>query len=330
MKTLKTLGERRTIELVRKQLSMMKDMPVPFGDDVAAYPLGANRLAVLKTDMLVADTDVPRGMKLRQAARKAIVMNISDFAAKGVKPQAILVSLGLPSSMTEQDILEVAGGLNDGAKEYNALVIGGDTGEACSLVISIGLYGSTRKRGLMLRSDAEPGEIVAVTGLFGKQAAGLHVLKGIGHAPVKIRRALVDSVLLPHARLVEGLALRRGGVVSASVDSSDGLAWSLHELAKASSVGFRLDRLPAASEAEEYAKLNNVDISDLVLYGGEEYELVVTVKPVLWAKAKRVVERVGGELFAIGETTKDKHLVFVADGRSTRIEARGYEHFKSA
>ncbi len=310
-------------------MSPMKDMPVPFGDDVAAYPLDANRLAVLKMDMLVGDTDVPAGMTLRHAARKAMVMNVSDFAAKGVKPRVFLVSLGVRSDMTERDITEIARGLDQGAGEYGAYVVGGDTGEASSLVISVALYGSTRKRGLMLRGGAKAGDIVAVTGLFGRQAAGLRVLKGEGKASVKIRKALVDSVLLPRARLAEGLALRRSGAVSASVDSSDGLAWSLHELAGGSGVGFRVDKLPVAAEADEYARLNGVDVSDLVLYGGEEYELVVTVKPALWGKAERAVKRVSGEFLAIGEVTGDRRLVWAAGKRERMIEARGYEHFTS-
>jgi thiamine monophosphate kinase len=88
------LGERRIIEVIRKRFDVMPDLPVLFGDDVAAVNVDDGRVAVLKTDMLVDKTDVPRGMSLWQAARKAVVMNVSDFAAKGVEPKAALVSLG--------------------------------------------------------------------------------------------------------------------------------------------------------------------------------------------------------------------------------------------
>ena len=77
----------------------MPNMPVPFGDDVSGVNFNKSCIAVLKTDMLAAKTDVPKGMSLWQAARKAIVMNISDFASKGVKPTAALVALGLPSKL---------------------------------------------------------------------------------------------------------------------------------------------------------------------------------------------------------------------------------------
>ena len=77
--------------------------------------------------MLVGKTDVPPNMSLWQAARKAVVMNISDFVFKGVQPTAALVSLGVPRDVMRKDIEEIARGLNAGAREYGAYVIGGDT-----------------------------------------------------------------------------------------------------------------------------------------------------------------------------------------------------------
>ena len=140
------LGERKIIELIWKQLETMPKMPVAFGDDVSGCDLKDGRLAILKTDMLVGKTDVPPSMSLWQAARKSVVMNISDFAAKGVKPIAMLVSLGLPIKLTRRNIEEIGKGLNAGAREYGAYIIGGDTGEASDLVISLSLFGIAKKR----------------------------------------------------------------------------------------------------------------------------------------------------------------------------------------
>jgi len=259
----------------------MPDMPIPFGDDVSAVDLGDGRLAVIKTDMLVDKTDVPPQMSLWQAARKAVVMNISDLAAKGAKPAALLVSLGIPRHLTEKDIEEIANGLNAGAREYGTFVLGGDTSEASNLVISCSVFGLGERNRLMLRSGAQPGDIVAVTGSFGKSSAGLRILLGQLSSPTRLGRKLIDSVLMPRARLNEGLTLARTGAITASIDSSDGLAWSLHELSKASDVGFLIDNLPIAEEVADLAKRSEVDPVELCLYGGEEYELVVTVKPAL-------------------------------------------------
>lgn len=329
MTSLETVGERKIIELILEQLEKMPCMPIPFGDDVSAYPIGDRRLLILKTDMLVGKTDVPPTMKLWQAARKAVVMNISDFAAKGVEPKAMLVSLGLPKELAKKDIIEEIGkGLNVGAREYSAYVIGGDTSEAQDLVISMSLFGIAEKDMVMLRSGAKLGDLVAVTGFFGRTASGLKILLDGVDVPQEVREALIEPVLMPCAKLKEGLALSQTKAVTASIDSSDGLAWSLHEIAIASNVGFLINKLPIAKEVQKFAKTNNLDPLELTLYGGEEYELVLTIKPKLWDIAQKSVEKVGGKLLPIGKVTTDKQVLLEIDGKKRLIETRGWEHFK--
>ena len=323
------MGEREMIEIIARHLEAMPNSPVPFGDDVAAVNIDQKLVAVLKTDMLVGKTDVPPNMSLWQAARKALVMNISDFASKGVQPTAALVSLGLPRGMMQKDIEEIARGLNSGAREYGAYIIGGDTGEASDLIISVSLYGTAEKAALMLRSGAKPGDILAVTGFFGKSAAGLRLLLDNYSASTDLRNVLSGAVCMPKARLKEGLALSRSGVVSASIDSSDGLAWSLHEIGKISGVGFLVHSVPVADEVRRFAEFNHLDSLELALYGGEEYELVVTIKPKGWVDAEAAVEAVGGRLLPIGKVTRNKQMLLDVDGKKRAIEARGWEHFKS-
>jgi thiamine-monophosphate kinase len=329
MKTNESIGERKIIEIIQRRLDTMPKMPVPFGDDVSAVDIGNGNLAVLKTDMLVGKTDVPLKMSLWQASRKAVVMNISDFAAKGVKPLAILVSLGLPRTLKRKDIEQIGEGLNAGAREYGAYVVGGDTNEASDLVISLSLFGTARKGKLALRSGAKPGNLVAITGSFGKTAAGLKILLENLKASSKIGKVLVESVLMPHARLEEGLALSKTEAVTAAIDSSDGLAWSLHEIANASKVGFLIKRLPMAGEVEKFAEINGLDPLELTLYGGEEYELVLAIKPSLWRKAEEAVEEVGGKLLSIGKVTGERRVLVKIGGKRRVVEPRGWEHFKS-
>lgn len=327
LKTNKNLGERKIIELILEQLEQMSpQMPIPFGDDISAYPLGRDKLAILKTDMLVGKTDVPPGMSLWQASRKAIVMNVSDFAAKGVKPLVFLASLGLPRNLKEEDFKEIGKGLNDGAREYGAFIIGGDTNEASDLVISLSVFGIAKKSEVKLRRGARVGDLVAVTGFFGKTAAGLKILLEGLKAEDEIRKVLVNSVLMPYARLKEGLALNESDAVTASIDSSDGLAWSLHEIAKASNVGFLIKRPPVADEVKKFAEVNDLDPLELALYGGEEYELVVTIKPELWIKAEKAVAKVGGRLLLIGKVIAEKIVTLEVDGRKLVVESRGWEH----
>jgi thiamine-monophosphate kinase len=330
LSTAEELGERKIINLILDCLDKMPNMPVPFGDDVSAIDIGNQKLAIIKTDMLVGKTDVPPGMTLQQAARKTVVMNISDLAAKGVQPLAILASIGVPRNLTIKDIQKIGKGLNEGAREYNTYVLGGDTNEASDLIINCLAFGICEKRHLMRRSGAKPGDIVAVTGFFGKTSSGLKIMLEGFSAPPKLRKELVNAVYVPHARLKEGLALAQTQAVTASIDSSDGLAWSLYELSVASNVGFLIDNLPVASETKQFAKIHRLDPTELSLYGGEEYELLVTIKPRLWNKAKKAVEHVEGALIKIGVATKEKKMLLKAEGKKVPIEARGWEHFKTA
>jgi thiamine-monophosphate kinase len=324
----KELGERKIIELILNYLDQMPNMPIPFGDDASAVDLGADKLAVINMDMLVKKTDVPRTMSLWQAARKAVIMNISDLAAKGTQPLALLASIGVPPELTKTDIQQIGKGLNAGAREYGAYILGGDTNEASELIISCMALGLCNKHQLIKRSGAKPGDYLAVTGAFGKTASGLKILVDRLPAP-DIRDVLVDSVLMPKARVQEGVALAQSKAATASIDSSDGLAWSLHELSCASNVGFRLDVLPLVPEVERFADIHGFNSVELALYGGEEYELLVTVKPSVWQDAKKAVASVGGILTKIGVVTKEKQILLNTAEKIISIEARGWEHFKT-
>ncbi len=324
------IGEHQIIQIIQNRLTPMPNLPVAFGDDVSAVNINSRLVAVLKTDMLVGKTDVPKAMSLSQAARKAIVMNVSDFSSKGVQPLAALVALGLPRGFGEKEVEAIGEGLNAGAREYGAYVIGGDTSEAPDLIISVMLYGTVDKAKLMLRTGAKSGDILAVTGLFGNAAAGLRaLLEGIKAPGEVVGEKLLDSVFLPKARLAEGLALADSAAVSASMDSSDGLAWSLHELGRLSNVGFTIDKLPVAPEAANFAKANGLDAYELALYGGEEYELVITVKPNDWDTAVAAVKAAGGQLLRIGKATGGRQILLEIAGEGRVVEPRGWEHFKS-
>jgi thiamine-monophosphate kinase len=326
---LKSLGEREVIRIIQEHLEVMPRLPLGFGDDVSAIRFAKDVLIVLKTDMLVDKTDVPPGMTLWQAARKAVVMNISDLAAKGAKPMALLVALGIPRKFTEKNIRQIAKGLNSGAREYDTFILGGDTNEASDFIISCAVLGICHPKMLMKRKGAKPGDILAVTGNFGKTAAGLKILLENIHAPQELRETLLESVLMPKARLNEGLALASSQAVTASIDSSDGLAWSLHELSKASHVGFLVEKLPLAPEALKFAETHGLNPAELCLYGGEEYELVLTIKPQFWDKALSAIKNAGGKIIPIGKAIKENSVKLKTKEGLIPIEFKGWEHFKT-
>jgi thiamine-monophosphate kinase len=329
MKTVKELGEKKVIKIIKACLKMMPNMPIPFGDDVSGIHLDEQKIVIVKTDMLVGKTDIPPGMNLKQAARKAVIMNISDFASKGVQPLIGLSSLGLPRTFNENDVKQIGLGLNQGALEYGCYIVGGDTNETSDLIICCSLFGICEKKYFVGRIGAKPGDIVAVTGEFGKTASGLRILLGDLLVPEKVKKNITKPVLMPKARLREGLALARIESLTASMDSSDGLAWSIHELAEANKVGFFIDNIPVASEVIELAKEQTIDPYDLSLFGGEEYELIFTVKPDLWKKTKELMEEQGMPLIRIGRVTKEKKIEIKIENKIKKLEKKGWEHFRT-
>lgn len=321
-----SLGEREIVRILTGIYGGNSRLPLGYADDVAAIPLSSREWMVLKSDMLVASTDVPPTMKLWQAARKAVVATVSDFAAKGVRPMAFMVSLSLPSLIDRRSIQEIGVGLAKASSEYNCRIIGGDTGESKDFVIdSIGA-GVANPNRLIRRSGAKPGDFVAVTGAFGKSAAGLKILLSRKGAKSREERKLARTVLLPQARLAEGLSLAKTGAVTSSIDSSDGLAWSLHEIARSSNVSIGLDKVPVDRDAERFARRIGVSAVELALYGGEEYELVVTIRAREFSRVKRSVP----SLIRIGRVGRGRPDVGASiGGRLVEVEPRGWEHFTS-
>ncbi len=328
LKLARELGEKKIIDLIINNLEIMPNLPLPFGDDVSAIDLQNGKIIVINTDMLVRKTDVPKTMTVWQAARKAVIMNISDLAAKGIQPIAILASIGIPPNLTIADVNQIGEGLNSGAREYDSFIIGGDTNEASDLIINCVAIGTGEKRYLIKRSGAKPGDYIAVTGPFGKTAAGLKILMNNFSAP-DIKDSLVNSVLMPKARVKEGFALSQSQTATASIDVSDGLAWSLHELSLANNIGFKIDYIPIDPGVLIFAKNHKLNPLNLALYGGEEYELLVAIKPNSWIKAVETLESVGGSLIKIGEVTKKKQLLLKKGDKTVPIECRGWEHFKT-
>jgi thiamine-monophosphate kinase len=321
---MKRLTEREIIRILTNQYAGQPGIPLGFDDDVSAIPLSSKTWIIVKTDMLVGSTDVPPGMTVQEAARKAVVATVSDFAAKGVKPQALMVSLGLPSPAKKTTVQDIARGLGQAAREYHCKIIGGDTNQADDLVIDIVGVGLAKPKELVRRDGARPGDIVAVTGPFGKSSAGLRILiskekRDLGKYP-----SLVTAALRPEARLTEGILLAKSHGTSSSIDSSDGLAWSLHQIAQSSNDGINLHTIPIATEVESFAKEHRLSTLELALYGGEEYELVMTVKPKGFHDLKRRVP----QLRRIGIVGRE-HLGVAAHlkGRRITVEARGWQHF---
>ena len=292
-------------------------------DDVALIDKGI----VIKSDMLVASTDVPSGMKPWQAARKSIVSCISDLAAKGVRPHAAVISLGIPKSCsTRRPVIEgLAEGFAIASNEFGVKIVGGDTNETGELVIDCTMIGFPRFK-VPTRNGAKPGDFVIVSGAFGFAPAGLAILLQDANAITvssSFRKHAVKSVLEPHPRQSFGLALAR--YFSSSIDSSDGLAVSLYELASQSEgVDIIIYGIPAVEGLDKFAEENSLDKHELVFHGGEEYEVVATISHTKIRQAEAAARKAGVSLHVIGRVQRGSGNVFV---RNKLLENRGYMHF---
>ena len=292
------------------------------GDDVAAIPI-RDGYAVLKVDMLVESTDVPRGMGYREAARKAVAMCVSDFAAKGVRPDSFMASIGLRRGATQKQVDQLACGFRDAEEAWGVRMVGGDTNEAKELVVDCVMAGFATR--IVERKGAKAGDVLVVTGLFGYPPAGLKIIMEGARAAKVFRAKALKSVKTPTPDLEIGLAL--SPYLTSSMDSSDGLARCLHVLAKESGVGFDLDRMPAARGVANFADQNALSLEDLVMAGGEEYVIVGTVSPKRLRAATAAAKGAGGDLFNIGRATAEKGKVRLLEGKSRKsIGDEGWTH----
>jgi len=272
----------------------------------------------------VEHTDVPAGMTYRQAARKAVAMCVSDFAAKGATPDSFVVSMGLKKGVSQEQVDAIAAGFRDGEKEWGVLLVGGDTNEAKELVIDCAMIGFAKR--LVGRSGARPGDVLVATGPFGYPPAGLRILEGSATASAEFGKKATKSVLEPTPSLKIGRAL--APFLTSAMDSSDGLARSLHTLAAESKVGFEVTELPAARGVRSFATANGLSMEELVLQGGEEYVIVGTVPRGKVAGARTAARRVGGALLEIGRATEAGQIVLKIGSNRRPIRDAGWTHLR--
>ena len=322
----KGLNEHKIIEIIIEIIGQPKAHFSKIGDDVAYLP-SKNKKVVIKSDMLVEKTDIPKNMNLFQAARKSIVMCISDFAAKGVIPTAALTSLGIPKGTSENEIRELALGFKKAKEEFQIEILGGDTNEADCFIIDCFMIGFADN--IIERRGAKPGDVVVTSGYFGYSSSGLKILiDNLKAEPIFMKKA-TTSVLMPNPKLKLGVALASKKVMSASIDSSDGLALSLYEIALNSKVGIELTKLPKSDELNLFSDMNNLNVNDLVLYGGEEYDIVATIPKHKLEEAYKIAKKVGENLIVIGNVIDDYPKVYLSYGTDKNIiERKGWIHLR--
>lgn len=323
-KTVAELGEWKIIDLFKK--FSIRSRYLEKYDDAWCFKVGKKYFSV-SCDMLVYSTDVPRTMTWEQVGRKAIIMSASDVASKGHRPVYFLIAIGIPRNLKESEIKSIIKGIRKGIQEVGGSLVAGDTNESNEVVISVTTIGYGNKPPVR-RSLGREGNIIATVGEFGESAAGLLVALGKLKSPKGAFPSLLNAVNEPKARIKEGITLGKKGILAGATDSSDGLAISLYNMIKNSNnLGVVIERLPISENAKKFAELNNINPEDLVLYGGEEYSLVISVKK---GKEKLLREKINGtRIVKIGRVVKRKGVWLKKGDRLVKVKNKGWEHFKT-
>ncbi|HEY4680953.1 MAG TPA: thiamine-phosphate kinase [Nitrosarchaeum sp.] len=313
------LDETTIIKIFQKKLRVKKFI----SEDVEVFKIGKTKI-VTKVDTFVQSTDMPSKMRMYDAARKSIIACISDFAAKGVKPQYGIISLNLPKMISRTKINEMAKGFRHASNEFGIRILGGDTNEGKEIVINVSIFGTTDK--IVKRKGAKVGDIIFVTGPFGYTAAGLKILLGKKKGVEHFVKKAIKSVVNPSPKLDFGVKSKK--YFTSSMDSSDGLSTTLNEMANQSKCKFMINNIPTGKDLLEFAKSCNIDSNDLVFHGGEEYEFVFTASKKHRSLIKKNASMLKTPIIEIGYVTKGKGVFLEKQEKFVPLKDLGWHHFR--
>jgi thiamine-monophosphate kinase len=249
--------------------------------------------------------------------RRCVTRGLSDIAAMGGEPRAAFLSLALDRRTPQKWVDQFLAGVLEAAAEFGVALAGGDTAQSHDgIQADIVLLGSVPKGKALLRSGAQAGDEIFVTGHLGGAAAALNALsKG------RVRAQNYPRHFHPVARVRVGQWLRQRGLASAMIDLSDGLSTDLDHICEESGLGaiIEAEAIPRASVGRP-AKL--VDFN-LALHGGEDYELLFT------SHGKIPASIAGVPVTRIGQITRKRGMVLMRpNGGRRKLSARGWQHFE--
>lgn len=269
------------------------------GDDAAVVKKNKNIFSLYTCDSLVSGVHFSeKYFSPYQIGQKAVAVNLSDIAAMGGVPKYMLVSLFIPKDTTEKNTDELYKGLIDECKKFNVDIIGGNISRSDQFIIDIFLVGEVHSKNVLLRSGAQIGDVVAVTGNLGDSANS------------KYR-------LMPIPRVMEGILLGKSGMVTSMIDLSDGLCSDIQHICDESKVGVKLflGTLPTSKGVEKITALN----------GGEDYELCFTTASKNVFQLSKLLKT---KITIIGKIIAAKKGRWLIDGKGkkTKLISKGFDH----
>lgn len=324
-------------ELIRKIKSNLLTAPVGLvkgiGEDCAVLEKDADDYNVVSTDSLIEKIHFSlKYFSFIELGKKAMAVNLSDIAAMGAKPRYVFVSLGVPSSVSEQDIHDFYSGMEQVSNEFEAAIVGGDLSSSKEhFFINITVMGVVARKECKLRSGARPGDSIYVSGHLGSAALGLKILQ----KKKRLGPDFVKALKTPQARVRLGRILASYPEVSAMIDTSDGLVQDLSHMLKASDVSaiVNLEALPHHKDFTATCKKMGVSPRDFLLSGGEDYQLLFTVDPKVEEDLLARTKDFRVPITKVGEILPDEggaRLKIVdANGDTVQFKGKGFDHFRS-
>lgn len=303
------MAEFEYIRWVRGRTPPDPRVTVGIGDDCAVLRWPADHPVLVTTDMLLEGSCFLRDVGGYRIGRKAMGVNLSDMAAMAGRPTAAVVSLGLPRDGGQALAEELYRGLRERADEFDVAVVGGDTNTwDGGLVISVTLFGEPTGAGPVLRSGAEPGDWILVTGELGGSLLGHH----LDFTP----------------RVQEAQRLNEVVRLKAMIDISDGLAADLRHLCDESRCGAEIaaDQIPLREAAMRMGDQKSP--LEHALGDGEDFELLFAVTPGDGEKLLRLqpLSEFGVNLSHLGRFFPEAGMWLIKEGRREPLPSLGYVH----
>jgi thiamine-monophosphate kinase len=333
--SLSQLGEFGLIDHLTNQFEITQSSTLKsIGDDAAVLDF-ADKKAVVSTDLLIEGVHFDLAyMPLKHLGYKAVVVNVSDICAMNAKPTQITVSVAVSNRFPLEALEELFAGINLAAKTYKVDVIGGDTTSSQKgLILSITAIGEASAEELVYRNGAKVNDLLVVSGDLGAAYMGLQVLEREkqvfqvnphSQPDLEAYSYLIERQLKPEARtdvrtLLHALEIKP----TSMIDVSDGLSSEILHLCKQSEVGCNLyeDKLPLDPQLISVCEEFQLDSTTVAINGGEDYELLFTVKMDDFDKLK------GNPNFTIighmVEAAEGMHLITRANTKIP-LKARGW------
>ncbi|MCI4365400.1 MAG: thiamine-phosphate kinase [Thermoplasmata archaeon] len=298
---------------------------LPVGDDAAALRVPRGRVAVLSTDSLVEGTHFLIESPAASVGAAAANVSLSDVAAKGAQPAALLLDLIVPVGTPRRWAEDLVRAADRAGASVGAPLVGGDTKPGPTRTVVSTVLGWGRPDRLVARGGARPGDVLVTTGTVGRGGLAAHRLGRTRSGRTSARKKALVGILDIRPRVREGLVLAE--FAHAMLDTSDGLADASWLLAGASGCRTVVEEglLPLALGLRASASSPGHRRS-LAFYGGD-YELLAALPAGTVARARAAVRRTGGRLTVIGGVERGRGAVLRNSGRSVRMPLGGWRPF---